>query len=149
MNSGKVVETFPRPPYYYKEFSDDAQHLKPRLEDVDLQILRDELYGGLFSEKSLQFVKFDESNSVVTPLHLKTQLLEHLDMITLQCGNILNMKTVEGPHIIEMKSNLQAMLEEFHRLLSRCRHYESKVQLLDQLNQRNQKLQCLEEDMNT
>jgi phage-related tail protein len=59
------------------------------------------------------------------------------------------MKTVEGPHIIEMKSNLQAMLEEFHRLLSRYRHHESKVQLLDQLNQRNQKLQCLEEDMNT
>lgn len=147
--TGKVVETFPRPPFYYSEFTDSyiAQIQPPLLSSIDSISLVEHLYGSTFAEKSLTFIQPNANSSNLTHLQLKERLLELVDMISLQAGHIVNLKTVEAIHITEMKSSLLGMLEEFHGLLSHYRRKEAKVKLIAQLDQKCENMKGVKNDM--
>lgn len=147
MSSSKLVETFPRPPQYYFEFVDGNSIRQPSLDDIDVSFLRDQLYSGLFSEKNLQFSMSNDSQLQLSTAQVRNRLLELLDMISINSGHIINLKTVENAHIVEMKSNLQAMLEEFHALLSNLRIREAKFDLIKQLEKKRNELKSVEDKM--
>lgn len=147
MSSSKLVETFPRPPQYYSEFVDGNSIKQPSLDDIEVSFLRDQLYSGLFSEKNLQFSMSNDSQLQLSTAQVRNRLLELLDMISINSGHIINLKTVENAHIAEMKSNLQAMLEEFHALLSNLRIREAKFELIKQLEMKRNELKSVEDKM--